>query len=511
MESICRLCFQPAALFQVPGYNIPTCVKCSEHLTANGFYPSVRGDGTTVATTATAGATQLSNGNNSVTQQQQQIQTQQNQQQQQPQQQLQSTSSSENLQDDSKDVDLIFNEEGSCPLCNKTFSRKSSLLTHIRNHAAERKYVCTYCHKGFTQAANLRNHERIHTNDRPYTCVDCGKTFTQITNLNNHRRLHTGERPFVCIEPECGRSFAQVTNLNNHMKTHHKVQQYCCNQCPKKFTQVTSLNQHLQAHAGITGYYCPRCPEKTFKQQSQLHTHMKSHGLAFPFECSKCDEKFLQQAHLDQHLKMHDEFKFKCDICPSSFNQESLLKKHVQRHVEGRCWPSKYLTCPVANCNEAFAVRQHLSKHLLTSHSHNELPPPKRSKKSITLQPPQQPVTMIGQPLSIQHSTGQRGRPPKNKNKTQNATTSSAIKIEINAPLHNQHVISNASGLSIQQQINQHMQQQQQLQQQHQQQQHHLGLGNPVKDAQKINEELKLKFLLLRYISSQKSKRVYHI
>lgn len=364
-------------------------------------------------------------------------------------------------------VDLIFNEEGSCPLCNKTFSRKSSLMTHIRNHSAERKFVCTYCHKGFTQAANLRNHERIHTNDRPYQCVDCGKTFTQITNLNNHRRLHTGERPFVCNEPECGRSFAQVTNLNNHMKSHHKVQQYCCNVCNKKFTQVTSLNQHLQAHAGVTGYYCPRCPEKNFKLQSQLHTHMKTHGLAFPYECDKCDEKFLQQAHLDQHLKMHDEFKFKCDICPSSFNQESLLKKHVQRHVEGR-----YLSCPVANCAESFAVRQHLSKHLLTNHAHHELPPPKRSKKAGTLQTSQQPLAMIGQPLSLQHTTGQRGRPPKNKNK---ATTlaATAIKIEINESLHSQH-ISNVSGLSIQQQINQHMQQQaaqQQAQQQAAQQQ----------------------------------------
>lgn len=186
------------------------------------------------------------------------------------------------------------------------------------------------------------------------------------------------------------------------MKSHHKVQQYCCNVCSKKFTQVTSLNQHLQAHAGVTGYYCPRCPEKNFKLQSQLHTHMKTHGQAFPYECSKCDEKFLQQSHLDQHLKMHDEFKFKCDICPSSFNQESLLKKHVQRHVEGR-----YLNCPVANCAESFAVRQHLSKHLLTNHSHHELPPPKRSKKT-TLQSPQQPLAMIGQPLSLQHTTGQR-------------------------------------------------------------------------------------------------------
>lgn len=180
----------------------------------------------------------------------------------------------------------------------------------------------------------------------------------QITNLNNHRRLHTGERPFVCIEPECGRSFAQVskqnfknknnslmvskiisfkvTNLNNHMKTHHKVQQYCCNICPKKFTQVTSLNTHLQAHAGLVGFCCPRCPDKMFKQQSQLQSHMKSHGLAFPYECSKCDEKFHQPQHLEQHLKMHEEFKYKCDLCTSSFNQEELLKKHQQRHLDGR-------------------------------------------------------------------------------------------------------------------------------------------------------------------------------
>uniref|UniRef100_A0A1B0G940 Uncharacterized protein n=1 Tax=Glossina morsitans morsitans TaxID=37546 RepID=A0A1B0G940_GLOMM len=56
MESICRLCFQPAALFQVPGYNIPTCVKCSEHLTStgNGFYPTVTGTTATQAAAAVA-------------------------------------------------------------------------------------------------------------------------------------------------------------------------------------------------------------------------------------------------------------------------------------------------------------------------------------------------------------------------------------------------------------------------------------------------------------------------
>lgn len=42
---------------------------------------------------------------------------------------------------------LMYGEEGTCTLCSKTFARKSSLLTHIRNHTAERKYSCPTCQK----------------------------------------------------------------------------------------------------------------------------------------------------------------------------------------------------------------------------------------------------------------------------------------------------------------------------------------------------------------------------
>uniref|UniRef100_A0A182N4V3 C2H2-type domain-containing protein n=1 Tax=Anopheles dirus TaxID=7168 RepID=A0A182N4V3_9DIPT len=235
------------------------------------------------------------------------------------------------------DNEVLDGEEGSCPICNKTFSRKTSLLNHIRNHSAEKKYVCEFCQKGFTQQANLRNHVRIHTNERPYVCVDCGKAFTQITNLNNHRRLHTGERPYVCIESNCGRSFAQVTNLNNHMKTHHK----------------TTLSSR--------GFFCPQCPDKSFKQQSHLQQHMKIHGTNFGYSCTKCEEKFIQESHLLLHMKQHGDYA--CTMCTMTFNDEVLLKKHVQRHVDGR-----YLTCPVISCSEGFTMKNHLTKHMQMHH-----------------------------------------------------------------------------------------------------------------------------------------------
>ena len=44
--------------------------------------------------------------------------------------------------------EVMMTEEGSCPVCNKVFTRKSSLLNHIRNHSADKKYLCSYCQKG---------------------------------------------------------------------------------------------------------------------------------------------------------------------------------------------------------------------------------------------------------------------------------------------------------------------------------------------------------------------------
>lgn len=44
--------------------------------------------------------------------------------------------------------EVLENDGSSCPICNKSFGRKSSLINHIKNHAAEKKFTCDYCKKG---------------------------------------------------------------------------------------------------------------------------------------------------------------------------------------------------------------------------------------------------------------------------------------------------------------------------------------------------------------------------
>lgn len=79
----------------------------------------------------------------------------------------------------------------------------------------------------------------------------------------------------------------------------------------------------------------------------------------------------------------------------------------------------------------------------------------------------QNPPTPFFELFALSHIGG---RPPKNKTKVNALNIPSLIKVDINDVLpYNQSVLSNVSGLSIPQQINQHLQQQQAQQQAQQQ------------------------------------------
>lgn len=84
-----------------------------------------------------------------------------------------------------------------CPICQKEFKQKSTLLQHGCIHIESRPYPCPECGKRFRQQSHLTQHLRIHTNEKPYGCIYCPRFFRQRTILNQVR-FKSSFREIIC-------------------------------------------------------------------------------------------------------------------------------------------------------------------------------------------------------------------------------------------------------------------------------------------------------------------------
>ncbi|XP_030213922.1 zinc finger protein 366 isoform X2 [Gadus morhua] len=259
--------------------------------------------------------------------------------------------------DDSYYVDVGGDQKRwKCRMCEKSYTSKYNLITHILGHSGIKPHGCHLCGKLFKQLSHLHTHLLTHQGMRPHKCQVCHKAFTQTSHLKRHMMQHSDVKPYSC--GVCGRGFAYPSELRSHELKHKKGQENVCVECGLDFPTLAQLKRHLTTHRGPTLYRCGEC-QKTFQYPSQLQNHMMKHKDIRPYICSECGMEFIQSHHLKQHTLTHKGVKeHKCRICGREFTLLANMKRHVLIHTNIRAYQ-----CHM--CFKSFVQKQTLKAHMI--------------------------------------------------------------------------------------------------------------------------------------------------
>jgi hypothetical protein len=95
-----------------------------------------------------------------------------------------------------------------------------------KRRRTKQNYDCEQCEKKFTKKFNLQSHLATHSGDQRYPCQHCSKTFARNSDLVRHTRLHDPDSAVTCGgvlwngQPwGCGISFARADILRSHQKS----------------------------------------------------------------------------------------------------------------------------------------------------------------------------------------------------------------------------------------------------------------------------------------------------
>ncbi|XP_063613179.1 transcription factor E4F1-like isoform X1 [Penaeus indicus] len=166
----------------------------------------------------------------------------------------------------------IMRKSFTCPVCCRSYSRKSTLMLHMKNHLDQLGEQCSQCGKNFANQQSLSRHLVSHSSVRQYVCQLCNKAFKLLSHAKGHLHSHSTSKTVPCRY--CNSFFKTVSARNTHERTHSNARTFVCLECQKSFVTKASLIRHLRIHTGEAPFQCQYCG-RCFKEHGTLSRHLK--------------------------------------------------------------------------------------------------------------------------------------------------------------------------------------------------------------------------------------------
>ncbi|XP_062552762.1 zinc finger protein 62-like [Armigeres subalbatus] len=145
-----------------------------------------------------------------------------------------------------------------CPHCDKTYSSKWKLNTHIDEQhrssnpksQSKTELKCPDCPKVYF--ANWRLNDHIYETHRKIDCDECGVSFNGWTRARYHKMKHHTEPKFPC--PHCPERYHLKTHLARHVSKHVEEKNYPCEICGARFKDQQYVRMHIQRTHHLKGW-----------------------------------------------------------------------------------------------------------------------------------------------------------------------------------------------------------------------------------------------------------------
>lgn len=158
---------------------------------------------------------------------------------------------------------------------------------------------------------------------KKHKCKICDKRFTRPSSLQTHMYSHTGEKPYACLAEGCGRRFSVVKNLRRHSKTHkgdggsghssNYATQFSNIYKPDSSDFWTGLSTHRRS-SSIRSYSSSRNSslrgDPTFGPQEQEPSFLTDHPRS-----SSVDFEGIPLGLLLPLIVINKKLSIECDIC----------------------------------------------------------------------------------------------------------------------------------------------------------------------------------------------------